>query len=288
MAGSGDHCVRRPDARCEVAAHGFETGVVPTRHDQLRERRVCELVEGQVGLVERSTATEHGDELESSCEEVRRELRWIAPHGHEELDDPVGVSQVAVPQPANVRDERAPRRVVGSERRRRRFEDGQRQGGFGPARRRDHGGQAAVGVADEVDAVRHQLAEIVRVDQEVLAIGRWAAPAATSVGNDQPEAVVGERSLLGPLVCAVGERAVDEHDGRAVTPDLDVQVGGRLGQRMARFDGGGHVRVLSLVPVEERSDVVVAMNESTTATKASGWLRCGTWPAPAKVCRSAW
>ena len=127
------------NARGEVVAHRLESGVVPARHDQLRERRGRELSEGQVGVVERPAATEHGDEFDGGREQVLGELRRIAAHGLEELDDPVLVGQVAIPELPDLIDERAPGWVMLGDRRRGPFEHGQRQGPLRVTCGGDHG-----------------------------------------------------------------------------------------------------------------------------------------------------
>jgi hypothetical protein len=87
-------------------------------------------------------------------------------------------------------------------------------------------------VSHEVGAVAHQLEDVVGVDEEVLTPGGRAAPVSASVEHDQAESSLGERSLFRPLLGAGGQRSVDEHDGLAVAPGLDVER--RSGRR---FDG---------------------------------------------------
>ena len=123
--------MRRCGSRGELVAHGLESGVVPARHDQLREHRGRELFDRQVGFVERSAATEHGYELDGGSKQVLREFRRVAAYGFEELDDPVLVGQVAIPELPYVGGQRTPVRVMLGDRRRGPFEQGQRQGRLG-------------------------------------------------------------------------------------------------------------------------------------------------------------
>ena len=62
------------------------------------------------------------------------------------------------------------------------------------------------------------------VGLEVLARCGGATPVPATVEDDEPEAFGGEGALALPLLRARGQGAVDEDDGGAVAPRLDVEL----------------------------------------------------------------
>jgi len=112
------------------------------------------------------------------------------------------------------------------------------------ARRREEHAEAAVGVTHEVRAIAHELEDVAGIAQEVLTACRGALPVAAPVRHQQAEALIGERPLRLPLVGADGERAVHEHDARALAPGVYEEVARRHSiTRSARSSAGcGMVR----------------------------------------------
>ena len=153
-----------------------------------------------------------------------RELVGIAAHRLEEAARPTPRRGGRRPRCSRTSStQRARGGVVRHERERRRLEQRERQRRLGTAGGGEHDAEAAVGVADEVGAVAHQLGDVVGVGEEVLADGGRALPVAAPVRHEEAEALVGQRPLGLPLLGAGGQRAVHEHDGRAVAPGLDVE-----------------------------------------------------------------
>ena len=103
------------------------------------------------------------------------------------------------------------------------FEEGQRLRDVGPAGRRDHRAQTAVGMPDQMGAVAHQLDDVVGVDEEVLAGRERRLAVAAPVEHHEAKPLVGERALGLPLLGAGRQRAVHQHDPVPGAPLLDMQ-----------------------------------------------------------------
>jgi hypothetical protein len=117
--------------------------------------------------------------------------------------------------------------MVLPERERPGLEQRQGQRRLGSAGGGEEDAEATVGVADQVGAVAHEGGDVLGVAQEVLTLGRRAAPVAPAVRRQQAKAFAGEGPLRLPLLGRRGQRTVHEHNRRAVAPLLDVQTRAR-------------------------------------------------------------
>jgi hypothetical protein len=89
-------------------------------------------------------------------------------------------------------------------------------------------------VPDEVGSVAEQVGDVSCVDEEVLARGAGVVAVATTVVDDQLEAVVGEGSLGSPLLLAEGEGA--RARARRASP---LPIAARAGSWRRRLRPGG-------------------------------------------------
>jgi hypothetical protein len=128
VAGACHGCVLGANAVGQVEAHGVETGVVAAGHDQLRKRRVAHGSEGQFCLEGRPAVAQQRGERGSLEEELRWEFGGVTADRDEELDDPLGVREIAVPpEPVERVDQAAPGGIVQAAGRDRRLEECERQ-----------------------------------------------------------------------------------------------------------------------------------------------------------------
>ena len=177
----------------------------PPETTSFGKRRGGQFGEGQVGGPDRPPTAQCRHERDSGGEEVGRELVGIAADRLQEADHPLVVGKVQVPDPTNGFDEWTRLRVVLPQGERGRLEQRQRPRRFGSAGRGEHDAQSAVGMADEMGTVAHQLGDVVGVDQEVLAVGDRAPPVAAPVEDEQTKALVGQWSLGLPFLDSGGQ-----------------------------------------------------------------------------------
>jgi len=117
--------------------------------------------------------------------------------------------------------------MVLAEPQRRGLQDRHGPGFIRTASRGDQNAETAVGVAYEVGAAVHQRNDVLRIAQEVLALGGRAAPVPAPVHDEQSEALLGERLLGLPFLAAGGQRTMREDDLSPAPVCVDEQQAGQ-------------------------------------------------------------